>query len=143
MKINKIYKNKNCLKCGLEYSPNSSTQKYCVPCKKEYRKKYHKKYWKNHPELKKERTKRNYINYRKKRAFVLNYKTDKCCPTCGYKEHPEILQFHHKNKSEKRYLIANSLTQLSLKNIKLEINKCILLCPNCHFWYHLKNQKNK
>ena len=125
-----------CIDCKQKFDGRKENKSgLCLKC---YRKKYHKEYWKNHPELKKERTKSNYINYRKKRDFVLNYKKDKDCYICGYKEHPVILQFHHKNKSEKRYPIANSLTQLSLNNIKLEINKCILLCPSCHMWLHYK-----
>ena len=46
------YKNRNCLRCGLEYSPNSSFQKYCSECgvinEKEKRKKYYQR-----PEVKK------------------------------------------------------------------------------------------
>ena len=44
-----IYKNKNCLMCGLEYPPNSSNQKYCIKCglinKKGREKEYNKRWW--------------------------------------------------------------------------------------------------
>lgn len=42
------------------------------------------------------------------------------CQKCGYKEHPEILQAHHKNKDR---------TDDTPENI-------IVLCPNCHALEH-------
>ena len=46
------YKDKNCLECESEYSPNSSTQKYCFSCgkekRRENRKEYFKEYWKEY-----------------------------------------------------------------------------------------------
>jgi hypothetical protein len=29
--------------------------------------------------------------------FIFDYRKDRCCSYCGWKEHPEILQFHHAN----------------------------------------------
>ena len=75
------------------------------------------------------------------REFIRNYKRDKKCEICGYNKYPEILDFHHKNKETKNQGV-NSLMK-SLKNldiIKQEIDKCILLCPNCHREIHL-NEK--
>lgn len=65
--------------------------------------------------------------------WIRNYKSNKECSMCGYKEHQEILQFHH--TGEKKMSVSNSLNH-SLENVKKEIEKCILLCPNCHMWHH-------
>ena len=80
-----------------------------------------------------------------KQEFFLTYKKGKSCTSCGYNEHPEILQFHHKNKREKEFTIGNiSATNRKDKAlIKKEIEKCILLCPNCHFLLHFKRIKEK
>lgn len=71
--------------------------------------------------------------YQKNTDFILEYKKDKCCADCGWKKHPEILQFHHiRNKLEN----ISALRKKSIPRIKTEIEKCMLLCPNCHFWLH-------
>lgn len=73
----------------------------------------------------------------KHQEYVLNYKKDKGCSMCGYKEYPEILQFHHKDKSSKAFTIGKKYGK-NLEVIKREMKKCILLCPNCHAWLHFK-----
>ena len=69
--------------------------------------------------------------------YILNYKKDKGCSNCGYKEYPEILQFHHKDKKEKSFTIGKKFGK-NIEIIKQEMDKCILLCPNCHAWLHFK-----
>jgi len=94
-------------------------------------------YHKSHPQM------REYYNkYRKKirQDFLLLYKIGKSCASCGYNKYPEILQFHHKNKKDKSFNIANKVrTPSQLKVVKAEIDKCILLCPNCHNWLHFND----
>lgn len=125
---------KKCETCGNE---NPDYGKLCHTC-------YQRKYRKEHPELAKERTKRNLIIYQKNRQFILDYKKDKYCVDCGYDEHTEILQFHHLDEDDKWHSIADSVTHLSRENMLKEMNKCILLCPNCHYWKHyLEHQKKR
>lgn len=119
---------KICIDCGIEYPARTNSLR-CRKC-------YMKHYWKENPELRKERTKRNLKTYRKNRQFVLDYKHNQHCEHCGYCEHTEILQFHHKDRETKWHSIANSITHLSRENMLKEIDKCILLCPNCHYWLH-------
>jgi hypothetical protein len=76
------------------------------------------------------------LRQRRNRKFCDDYKEDKCCSTCGYKEHTEILQFHHIGK--KTQTISNMANDSSIKSIEEEIKKCILLCPNCHYILHRK-----
>ena len=78
------------------------------------------------------------------REFIKNYKRDKKCEICGYCKCPVILEFHHVDKEEKNKTV-NILTK-TLKNldtIKKEINKCRLLCPNCHKELHLGEKNAK
>lgn len=57
------------------------------------------------------------------------------CTRCGYFEFPGSLDFHHIDPKEKDF----TPTQLFFKSIKAidkEIDKCALLCSNCHRGYH-------
>ena len=73
----------------------------------------------------------------KVKLYIKNYKKNKSCKECGYKEHTEILQFHHKNGGNKLKNISSLIRmRVTINKLKEEINKCILLCPNCHFWLH-------
>lgn len=67
---------------------------------------------------------------------VRNYKAANGCFCCGEKE-PVCLDFHHLDSSEKEVAIANALTNgWSFKRIKKEIDKCVILCANCHRKVH-------
>ncbi len=73
------------------------------------------------------------------REFIKNYKKDKKCSGCGYNKYPGILEFHHKDKSTKYKgdnFLSKSLRRIDL--IQKEIEKCHILCPNCHRELHLK-----
>lgn len=97
------------------------------------------KYLESHPQMRE-----HYKDYRKEKRqeFISTYKKGKCCELCGYKEYPEILQFHHKNRKEKSFNIANEYKYFhSTELVKAEIKKCILLCPNCHSWLHFKETR--
>lgn len=63
----------------------------------------------------------------RKRIFV-EYKGGKC-QRCGYDKYIGALDFHHTNPDEKEFLINRNL---SLERMKVELDKCILLCSNCH-----------
>lgn len=78
------------------------------------------------------------------REFIGNYKKDKQCEICGYNKYPEILMFHHKDKERKSEGV--NILMKTLKNIEIikkEIEKCRLLCPNCHSEVHLKEKKDR
>ncbi len=56
------------------------------------------------------------------------------CTICGYDKSINALQFHHKNPSEKNFTIAGKTT--SFNKLKAEVDKCILICANCHSELH-------
>lgn len=68
------------------------------------------------------------------KKWITDYKKDKSCVMCGYNKHPEILHFHH-TKQNKQYNISRNKDK-SINTLKKEIEKCILLCPNCHGSLH-------
>lgn len=58
-----------------------------------------------------------------------------CCSKCGYSEHPAALQFHHIDPEEKD-VAWNKLRLRSWDKIVLELEKCMILCANCHAVEH-------
>jgi hypothetical protein len=57
-----------------------------------------------------------------------------CCVRCQYNECNAALDFHHLDPSEKDFSFAGS--HKLWETVKPELDKCILLCSNCHREYH-------
>ena len=72
---------------------------------------------------------------KKLRDMAREYKGNKCA-VCGYNKCQRALSFHHLDPKLKDFgLSAKGLTR-SWEKIQKEINKCILLCSNCHMEVH-------
>ena len=65
---------------------------------------------------------------------ALKYKGNKCS-ICNYDKCKDALEFHHINPLEKEFGIANRIIRSWVK-VKNELDKCILLCANCHRELH-------
>lgn len=75
---------------------------------------------------------------RKLKDMAIEYKGGKC-EKCGYNKCNGALEFHHLNPEEKDFSISSSGTTKSFERIKIEIDKCILVCANCHREIHYLN----
>lgn len=65
------------------------------------------------------------------------------CKSCGF-SHPAALDFHHRNSEEKLYEVSNMPNKsISKKKILLEIEKCDVLCSNCHRIFHYESKQKK
>lgn len=73
---------------------------------------------------------------------IVAYKGGKC-EECGYKKCIGALDFHHLDPNEKDATIAAMLNSASMENIKKEVDKCKLLCSNCHRELHFKPCENE
>lgn len=88
-----------------------------------------------------QRHKDEVIARRKKRQLDIRdwfrrYKSILYCMDCGI-SHPAVLQFHHRNRADKGFTIANVVSRAtSIKQITNEIKKCDVLCVNCHAKRH-------
>lgn len=55
------------------------------------------------------------------------------CNDCGIQSDiPAIYDFHHKDPKEKDFAISQSGSTRSWKLVERELDKCVLLCSNCH-----------
>jgi predicted transcriptional regulator len=78
-----------------------------------------------------------------KRVFykkqLVEYKGGKC-EKCGYNSCLNALEFHHRDPTEKEISITNLFKwgKLDFESAKKEIDKCSLLCANCHREIHSK-----
>lgn len=72
-------------------------------------------------------------NRKKKKQELVEYKGG-CCQVCGYDKSLNVLQFHHINPNEKDFGVGGK--NYSLERMKKEVDKCILLCANCHIEIH-------
>ena len=117
----------------------------CKECKAEYDKEYRKK---NKDKVKKHNAEYYVKNRRKcldaiKRNrlemsnMVSEYKTSRGCSLCGEK-HPGCLVFHHRNPEDKEDSISHALSYHGWGKKKLinEMEKCDILCANCHRKLH-------
>lgn len=60
-----------------------------------------------------------------------------CCEKCGYNTSLAALSFHHRDPKEKSHqLDMRTLSNRSWDKILKELEKCDLLCANCHMEEH-------
>ena len=113
---------KQCVLCGKEFSSNNYSRKYCYECSPIG--------FSSAERLR--RTKRIL-----KHQLVV-YKGGKC-QNCGYDKCEGALQFHHRDPAQKEFSLSQinlNDTTFSMDKIYSEIDKCDLLCANCHAEQH-------
>ncbi len=67
---------------------------------------------------------------RKIKTLAIKYKGG-MCQICGYKKYQGALDIHHIN-GKKEFGIGDKGYTRSWKKVKAELDKCILVCANCH-----------
>lgn len=71
----------------------------------------------------------------KVRQMAVEYKGGSC-EVCGYNRCIEALEFHHIDPTKKDFGISSKGYARSWEKVRAEIEKCVLLCANCHREYH-------
>ena len=81
---------------------------------------------------------KNNVQYRriKVKKMAIEYKGGKC-QICGYNRCIAAFDFHHLDRSQKDINISSGNT-IAWTKLKIELDKCILLCANCHREKHWK-----
>ena len=111
--------NHNCIVCGIVLE-GRQTHFCSTACKNRYHQSY---------------------DAQKKRALTRKLELVKeaggRCVRCGYDRNLAALTFHHIDADEKSFkLDARSLSNRRLEAIRPEVEKCILVCQNCHAELH-------
>ena len=88
---------------------------------------------KNEEERKKSNVQSTIIWRQKAKLKLIEYKGGKC-ERCGYNKCHVALEFHHLNPDEKDFTISGK--SWSFERLKKEVDKCILVCSNCHKEIH-------
>jgi len=70
----------------------------------------------------------------KRKLAAIEYKGGGCSQ-CGYNRNYAALDFHHTDPSEKE-VMWNRLRLRNWKQVLVELDKCVLLCKNCHTELH-------
>jgi 5-methylcytosine-specific restriction endonuclease McrA len=68
---------------------------------------------------------------RKIKTLAIESKGGKC-QICGYNRYQGALDLHHISRSEKIFSISDKGYTRSWEKVKAELDKCILVCANCH-----------
>lgn len=130
---------KRCNKCGTDKLLSEFSRKghkrngdirYQPFCKECQRVHYREWYINNKDKVKRE------VKDRKQsiQKWFLEYKTTLNCIKCG-ESHPSCLEFHH--RYDKDFLLSEAAsTGKSKETILKEIDKCDVLCSNCHRKFH-------
>ena len=72
---------------------------------------------------------------KKIRHMAIDYLGGKCL-TCGYDKCSAALDFHHIDERTKSFGLSQDGMTRSWERTKKELDKCVLLCANCHREYH-------
>ncbi len=75
---------------------------------------------------------------KKVRRMAVEYKEGKC-QSCGYSRCIDALEFHHNDSSKKDFSISEKGYTRSWDKVKEELDKCTLLCANCHRELHAQS----
>lgn len=124
--LNPVVDNKKtCSRCNLtkeleEYEYNKGLHSICRTC----------------------RTKAELEKNRNLKKLFLDYKGSQCTQ-CGYNKCNAALEFHHLDPNEKEFELGgfnkSSVLKTGLtKEVKEELDKCTVLCANCHREVHFK-----
>ncbi len=54
------------------------------------------------------------------------------CAACGFDAYAGALQFHHRDPAAKSFEVSRQGVTRALRRLRLEAQKCVLLCANCH-----------
>lgn len=126
-----------CSRCGVEltnenWTPSRQKKKsyYCTGCVRDYNKK-----WKRlHPHPDRRQYKRQWRAVYKadQKARAVEYLGGRCSDCGLWDEDVAIYDFHHIDPSTKRIGISYALCTRKWEDIQDELDKCVLLCANCH-----------
>lgn len=67
---------------------------------------------------------------------LINERKQSGCSICGYFKCLKALEFHHLDPKKKLFSLSRSSSRYSHKEITDELDKCVIVCSNCHKEIH-------
>lgn len=104
----------------------------CLDCEKQYKRDWYYRHYKE-KETREKFLKRNREYMARVNDMINQHKTS--CLICG-EDNKCCLDFHHLDPNLKEGAIASIKGRVSSEEIQAEINKCVVLCANCHRKVH-------
>jgi len=96
-------------------------------------------YYRNKKKIKERAVEHNKKQKKKNREWIKEVKEQSECERCG-EERKEALQFHHIDKEQKEKSVSRMVHEAyPIDTIMEEIEKCEVLCANCHQVYHIRS----
>ena len=99
------------------------------------------RYRRQHPELRERERLRHKRLIARRREFINQYKIKRGCSRCGERD-PVVLDLHHEGTKELSISDACGYSW-SLARLLEELDKCIVLCANCHKKAHFSDTDNE
>jgi len=122
-----------CGRCGelkglgdFNSSSSRKSSSYCKPCQKEFAKEH---YRKNRPRYIARNANRRKREYERLTRLLAEYLSQHPCVDCG-EANILVLDFDHLR--DKSFDISRGIRSLSWERILEEIEKCEVVCGNCH-----------
>ncbi|OGD66855.1 hypothetical protein A2442_02255 [Candidatus Campbellbacteria bacterium RIFOXYC2_FULL_35_25] len=72
---------------------------------------------------------------KKLKEMAIEYKGGKCI-LCGYNKCIRALNMHHIDPNQKEFGLSSRGLTRSWEKVSRELDKCVLLCSNCHDEVH-------
>lgn len=69
---------------------------------------------------------------RRRLKEILLVEAGGACTICGYARSKRALEFHHVEPTEKEFAVSAAGATMSIEELRAEVQKCVLLCSNCH-----------
>lgn len=76
------------------------------------------------------------IPVNRRKELYTQFKSKQSCCHCGYDLSTYALQFHHIYSEHKEAEVSKFFNQGDVYKILSELEKCVVLCANCHSVYH-------
>lgn len=121
---NKCKNNLPLAEFGANKTKSDGLQVHCLACNRAYNKRHYKKNRRQYLE-------RNLKTKKRIRDYVRKAK-DKECADCGEKYHYCQMDFDHLDSNTKIENLSSLHKFGSIEKVKQEIEKCDLVCANCH-----------
>lgn len=132
---------KTCSKCKIEKpltefnkKGKGKLQTFCKECNSIYLKEH---YQKNKQYYLDKAIKSN----KKQREWFEDFKKTLKCEYCG-ENHVACLDFHHTDPSVKEFSVGSMIHRFGKARILKEVEKCTVLCSNCHRKLHWKEKQD-